>query len=63
MWRHVLRYFQEAIEIPIPRYFRGERNKALQDRAKMLSNILDVMGVADKPKVSVMYSILHDIHL
>ncbi|KAG5850704.1 dynein regulatory complex protein 11 [Anguilla rostrata] len=37
------------IEIPIPRYFRNERNQVLQDREKMLSNTLKLMEGVEKP--------------
>ncbi|KAL2089973.1 hypothetical protein ACEWY4_014661 [Coilia grayii] len=45
-----LKLTPEAIEIPIPRYFISERRKVLQDRAKMLSSILDSMGVVNRPE-------------
>ncbi|XP_041913607.1 dynein regulatory complex protein 11 isoform X1 [Alosa sapidissima] len=45
-----LKLTPEAIEIPIPKYFISERKKVLQDRAKMLSDILDIMGVVDNHK-------------
>ncbi|KAM6963282.1 dynein regulatory complex protein 11 [Aplochiton taeniatus] len=45
-----LKLTPEDIEIPIPRYFIGERSKVLQERGKMLSNILELMEVVEKPK-------------
>ncbi|KAJ8279351.1 hypothetical protein COCON_G00064170 [Conger conger] len=36
------------IEIPIPRYFRSEQQKVLQDREKMLSNALQLMGGVER---------------
>ncbi|KAG7488774.1 hypothetical protein MATL_G00038550 [Megalops atlanticus] len=38
------------IEIPIPRYFLSERSRVLQERGKILSQILKVMGVVERPK-------------
>ncbi|KAL7884540.1 hypothetical protein AOLI_G00073100 [Acnodon oligacanthus] len=45
-----LKLTPEDLEIPIPRYFISERSKVLRDRSKMLSNMLDLMGVVEKPK-------------
>ncbi|KAL6459341.1 hypothetical protein MHYP_G00328130 [Metynnis hypsauchen] len=45
-----LKLTPEDLEIPIPRYFMSERSKVLRDRSKMLSNMLDLMGVVEKPK-------------
>nr|XP_015209578.1 PREDICTED: IQ and AAA domain-containing protein 1-like isoform X3 [Lepisosteus oculatus] len=38
------------IEIPIPKYFIGDRAKVLQDRKEMLARILDKITVVEKPK-------------
>ncbi|KAJ8403244.1 hypothetical protein AAFF_G00354610 [Aldrovandia affinis] len=38
------------IEIPIPRYFRNEQNRVLQEKRKMLFHILKSMGMVEKPK-------------
>ncbi|KAM4629825.1 dynein regulatory complex protein 11 [Polymixia lowei] len=38
------------IEIPIPRYFISERSKLLQERKTMLTNILNMIEVIEKPK-------------
>ncbi|XP_076860476.1 dynein regulatory complex protein 11 isoform X2 [Brachyhypopomus gauderio] len=48
-----LKLTPEDLEIPIPRYFLSERSKVLHDRQQMLSSILDLMGIADKPKPAV----------
>ncbi|XP_060737548.1 dynein regulatory complex protein 11 [Tachysurus vachellii] len=40
----------EDLEIPIPKYFITERRKALQERAAVLSSILDKSGMVEKPK-------------
>ncbi|XP_066573569.1 dynein regulatory complex protein 11 isoform X2 [Amia ocellicauda] len=40
------------LEIPIPRYFLGERAKVLQERAQVLAGILDRMGVAERPRAA-----------
>uniref|UniRef100_A0AAR2M1E6 AAA+ ATPase domain-containing protein n=1 Tax=Pygocentrus nattereri TaxID=42514 RepID=A0AAR2M1E6_PYGNA len=50
-----LKLTPEDLEIPIPRYFMSERSKVLRDRSKMLSNMLDLMGVVEKPKVSTVH--------
>ncbi|CAB1324598.1 unnamed protein product [Coregonus sp. 'balchen'] len=47
-----LKLTPEDIEIPIPRYFLSERSKVLQERGNMLSNILNLMAVVERPKVS-----------
>nr|XP_015209575.1 PREDICTED: IQ and AAA domain-containing protein 1-like isoform X1 [Lepisosteus oculatus] len=39
------------IEIPIPKYFIGDRAKVLQDRKEMLARILDKITVVEKPKI------------
>ncbi|KPP68559.1 hypothetical protein Z043_112753, partial [Scleropages formosus] len=41
------------IEIPVPQYFLSERRKVLQERREMLSSILSIMGVEERPKVDV----------
>ncbi|XP_041695880.2 dynein regulatory complex protein 11 isoform X2 [Coregonus clupeaformis] len=45
-----LKLTPEDIEIPIPRYFLSERSKVLQEKGNMLSNILNLMAVVERPK-------------
>ncbi|XP_024278486.1 dynein regulatory complex protein 11 [Oncorhynchus tshawytscha] len=45
-----LKLTPEDIEIPIPRYFLSERSKVLQERRNMLSNILNLIEVVERPK-------------
>ncbi|KAK3566242.1 hypothetical protein QTP86_030030 [Hemibagrus guttatus] len=40
----------EDLEIPIPKYFITERRKVLQERAAVLSRILEQNGMVEKPK-------------
>ncbi|XP_058246576.1 dynein regulatory complex protein 11 isoform X2 [Hemibagrus wyckioides] len=40
----------EDLEIPIPKYFINERRKALQERAAVLSRILEQNEMVEKPK-------------
>ncbi|MCI4380514.1 hypothetical protein PGIGA_G00240810 [Pangasianodon gigas] len=45
-----LKLMPEDLEIPIPKYFLSERRKVLQERAAVLSNILEQNGMVEKPK-------------
>lgn len=45
-------FFQNDVEIPIPKYFIYERMEALQKREKTLGQILAKMGPQDKDDVS-----------
>ncbi|XP_010793269.1 IQ and AAA domain-containing protein 1 [Notothenia coriiceps] len=47
---HDLKLTPEDLEIPIPRYFLRERNKELQERKKMLTEILKLVGVTESPE-------------
>ncbi|KAB5567105.1 hypothetical protein PHYPO_G00228940 [Pangasianodon hypophthalmus] len=45
-----LKLTPEDLEIPIPKYFLSERRKVLQERAAVLSSILEQNGMVEKPK-------------
>ncbi|KAK1897172.1 Dynein regulatory complex protein 11 [Dissostichus eleginoides] len=47
---HDLKLTPEDLEIPIPRYFLRERNKELQERKKMLTEILKLVEVTESPE-------------
>ncbi len=50
-YSHILNYLmclQNDIEIPVPKYFINERAKVLQDREKLLGQILAKMGPQDE---------------
>ncbi|KAI4829107.1 hypothetical protein KUCAC02_023169 [Chaenocephalus aceratus] len=47
---HDLKLTPEDLEIPIPRYFLREPNKELQERKKMLTEILKLVGVTESPE-------------
>ena len=45
-------FFQNDVEMPIPKYFINERAKALKEREKVLGQILAKLGPQDKDAVS-----------
>ncbi|MCJ8734625.1 hypothetical protein PDJAM_G00237410 [Pangasius djambal] len=47
-----LKLMPEDLEIPIPKYFLSERRKVLQERAAVLSSILEQNGMVEKPKAT-----------
>lgn len=47
-------FFQNDVEMPIPKYFTNERAKALKEREKVLGQILAKMGPKEKDSVSVL---------
>ncbi|CAK6958064.1 dynein regulatory complex protein 11 [Scomber scombrus] len=50
---HDLKLTPEDLEIPIPRYFISERNKELQERKSMLTDILKMVEVTEREPVMV----------
>ena len=47
-----MNFFQNDVEMPIPKYFINERAKALKEREKVLGQILAKLGPQDKDAVS-----------